>query len=311
MSAEAASGAKTAQLLARYETDLGSYASPRTVEAFVASVRIFLSWLDTHGVALSEVRPADLEAWRSALQARRRKDGRPYAASTQYDYLVALKNFFRFLVRHCYLLHDPAASLELPRRERRLPRVIYSPSEVKRIIEAASGETPRELRDRALVETLYATGLRVGELTKLTPYDVDFEERVCRVVMGKGRRDRRVPLTAPAAEAIERYLDFGRARLLGPSRAPYLFLGDKGGYLHRAVVGRMLRGLAKRAGVRKPVACHGFRHSVATHLLKRGADIRHIQALLGHACLSTTQIYTQVELSDLRRVLTRAHPRGR
>ncbi len=311
MSAAAASGAKMVQLLARYEADLGSYAAPRTVETYVASVRSFLSWLDAHGVALCDVRPADLEAWRSALQTKRRRDGRPCAASTQYDYLVSLKNFFRFLVRHGYLLHDPAASLELPRREKRLPRIIYSPSEVKHIIEAASGETPRELRDRALVETLYATGLRVGELTKLTPYDVDFEERVCRVVMGKGRKDRRVPLTAPAAEAIERYLDFGRARLLGPSRAPYLFLGDKGGYLHRGVVGRILRALAKRAGVRKPVACHGFRHSLATHLLTRGADIRHIQALLGHACLSSTQIYTQVEVSDLRRVLTRTHPRGR
>lgn len=310
MSAEAPS-AKTAQLLARYEDDLGSYASPRTVEAFLAMVHAFLSWLDAHGVALSDVRSADLEAWRSVLQARRQKGGKPYAVSTQCGYLVALKSFFRFLARHGYLLHDPAGSLELPRREKRLPRVLYSPAEVRRIIEAASGETPRELRDRALVETLYATGLRVGELTKLTPYDVDTEERVCRVVMGKGRKDRRVPLTAPAAEAIERYLDFGRGQLLGASCAPYLFLGDKGGYLHRAVVGRILRGLAKRAGVKKPVACHGFRHSVATHLLKGGADIRHIQALLGHACLSTTQIYTQVEVSDLRRVLTRAHPRGR
>jgi integrase/recombinase XerD len=303
--------AKTAGLVARYTDALRSHASPRTVEGFCSVVRAFVVWLEAHGVALGEVRTADLEAYQAFLQSVRLGDGRPYSVSTQCTYLAGLKNFFRFLFRHGYVIHDPAAALDLPRRDKRLPRVLLSPGEVKRTLAAIRENTPSALRDRALLETLYATGLRVSELTKLTPYDVDTEQRVLRVLLGKGRKDRHLPLTAAAVAAIEDYLVKGRPKLLGGSKAAYLFVGDHGGFLHRDIVNRILRRYVKRAGIQKHVTCHTFRHSLATHLLRGGADIRHIQVLLGHACLSTTQIYTQVEVSDLRRVVARAHPRGR
>jgi integrase/recombinase XerD len=271
----------------------------------VLAVRAFVAWLEAHGIALAEVRTADLEAYQASLQEVRLGDGRPYAVSTQCSYMIGVKNFFRFLFRHGYLLHDPAAAVTLPRRDKRLPRVLLSPGEVSRILDSIDGRDPLSLRDKALVETLYATGLRVSELTKLTPYDVDTEQRVVRVVLGKGRKDRHVPLTAAAVSALEDYLVNGRGK------ARYLFVGDKGGFLHRALVNRILRRHARRAGIKKHVTCHTFRHSLATHLLRGGADIRHIQVLLGHSCLSTTQIYTQVEVSDLRKVVARAHPRGR
>jgi integrase/recombinase XerD len=303
--------AKHAALLRQYENDLASHAAHRTVETYLSSVRELLSWLGDHGIPLTEARTTDLEAYRAALFTFRQKNGKPYAIPTQHGHLSAAKSFFRFLFRHRHLLHDPAAAIEMPRRDKRLPRVLLTAAEVKRIIEGIRGTTPVDLRDRAFLETLYATGLRVTELTKLSPYDIDLADGVVRVNLGKGRKDRRVPLTEPAAEALQAYLDRGRPALVAQSDVGYLFPAVRGGYFQRALVNIMLRARARRARIRKHVTCHTFRHSIATHLLRGGADIRHIQTLLGHACLSSTQIYTQVEISDLKRVVTRAHPRGK
>jgi len=140
--------------------------------------------------------------------------------------------------------------------------------------------------------------------------DVDLDQGVLRVNKGKGGRARVVPLTPVAAEAIERYLKRGRSKLLVGKARRELFVGDRGALIHRAVAGRIVQFWAKRARVKKRVTCHTFRHSVATHLLQHGADIRHIQVLLGHASLKTTEIYTRVEIGDLRKVVARAHPRG-
>jgi integrase/recombinase XerD len=277
----------------------------------MAHVQAFLGWLSGRGLDLADVKAADLHAYQAHLYAFRRKDGRPYAAAYQAARLVVLKHLFRYVCRRGYLLHDPAADLELPRLEKRLPRTILTPKEVRRILEAPDPKTARGLRDRAMLETLYGTGLRVTELCNLTPYDVDTEERVLRVVLGKGRKDRNVPLTHAAAEAIEAYLVTGRPHLLGRERVRFLFLQDRGGKMDRATAARIVRTWAEEAGVKKHVTPHTLRHTVATHLLKGRADIRHIQALLGHASLGTTQRYTRVEVSDLRAVVDRAHPRGR
>jgi integrase/recombinase XerD len=277
----------------------------------MAHVQAFLGWLSGRGLDLVDVKAADLHAYQAHLYAFRREDGRPYAAAYQATRLVVLKHLFRFLYRRGYLLHDPAADLDLPRLEKRLPRTILTPKEVRRILEAPDPKTARGLRDRAMLETLYGTGIRVSELCNLTPYDVDTEERVLRVVLGKGRKDRNVPLTHAAADAIEAYIVTGRPQLLGRERVRVLFLQDRGGKMDRATAARIVRDWAVRAGIKKHVTPHTLRHTVATHLLKGRADIRHIQALLGHASLGTTQRYTRVEVSDLRAVDDRAHPRGR
>jgi integrase/recombinase XerD len=302
--------AKEKRLLSLFAEDLEARYPGRTPEEYLRSVRVFLGWLEERGVELASVRAEDLLAYQSALVSARKDDGKPYALSTQAHQLIALKGFFRFLYRRGFRLNDPAAALELPRPDARLPRVVLTSREATRILAAAArGRDPVSLRDRAILETLYATGIRVSELARLTPYDVDTEERVLRVVLGKGRKDRMVPLTKSAASAIETYLAKGRPELVR-RKAPHLFLAERGGYLHRALVNRIIKRYADEAQIKKRVTCHTFRHSVATHLLKGGADIRQIQALLGHGSLATTERYTRVEISDLRQVVRRAHPRG-
>jgi integrase/recombinase XerD len=303
--------AKTERLFRFYENELQVRYAEETIPSYRFRVRVFLEWLCGRGVELLEARTEDLQSYQQELLALRNKDGKPYSLGTQHNHLTAVKSFFRFLYQNGYLLHDPAASLEYHRKENRLPRTILTENEARRLLDEARETTPVGLRDRALLETLYATGLRVGELTKLGLDDVDTEERILRVVLGKGRKDRNVPLIRAAAEAIERYLEAGRPALVRPSRkeAAYLFLAEHGGHLQRAVVCRILQRYAKRARLRKRVSPHTIRHSVATHLLRGRADIRHIQKLLGHASLETTQRYTRVEISDLKRVIARAHPR--
>lgn len=303
--------AKTSRLLQLYEDELAVRYTERTPPSYLPHVHAFLGWLSARGIELGAARTEDLAAYQSELFALRKKDGRPYAASYQSMRLSVLKSFFRFLARRGFLLHDPSAEIEHPKLDSRLPRTILTKEEARRILEAPDIKTPQGLRDRAILETFYATGIRVSELASLTPCDVDTEERTLRVVLGKGRKDRNVPLTRAAADAIEAYLMKGRPQLVGPRRVRFLFLQDRGGKMDRSTLARIVSHWAKAARVKKHVTPHTFRHSVATHLLKGRADIRHIQALLGHSSLRTTERYTRVEISDLREVIRRAHPRGR
>lgn len=303
--------ASAGRLLRLFDEHLAVRFAVGTARNYRRQVEGFLLWLHGRGLALAQVRTEDLLAYQSALLARRKVSGKPYSSGFHRNALIALKSFFRLLYKRGVTLLDAAAAVEYPRRERRLPRVILTREEARRILDAARDKSPAGLRDRAILETLYGTGLRVSELSKLTPADVDTEERLLRVVQGKGRKDRNVPLTRAAAQAIDAYLVKGRPQLVGRASARFLFLAQRGGFLDPASVNRIVQAWAQAARVKKHVSCHTFRHSVATHLLKGRADIRHIQALLGHASLATTQHYTQVEIQDLQAVLRRAHPRGR
>jgi integrase/recombinase XerD len=303
--------AKTVPVLKLFEEEALVRYARRTAANYLRQVGRLLAWLDGRGCELTQVRTDDLLAYQTSLYAQRKKDGRPFASGSHKNAVMALKSFFHFLYRRSYVLSDPAAAVEYPRIERRLPRVILTRDEALRIIEAANAKTPAGLRDRAILETFYATGIRVSELANLTPDDVDTEERILRVVLGKGRKDRNVPLTRAAGEAIDRYLVKGRGQLVGRKNARFLFLANRGGWLDPSTLNKLVQTWAKKARVKKRVTCHTFRHSVATHLLRGRADIRHIQALLGHASLQTTERYTQVEISDLQGVIRRAHPRGR
>lgn len=294
-----------------FEDDLRVRYASRTATAYPADVGVFLRWLGARGVGLLDVKTEDVLAYQSALFAQRQRNGKPYSLSVQQGRLVAVKSLFRFLFRRGYVLYDAAASVALPRNDKRLPRSVLSLEEVRRILAAPDRKTPEGLRDRAILETLYATGIRVSELASLGLYDVDTDERTLRVVLGKGRRDRNVPLTRSAAAAIELYLEQGRHKLLKRGDVPQLFVASRGGKLRRSTANDIVHRWAEEAGLKKRVTCHSFRHSVATHLLKGGADIRHIQALLGHASLQTTERYTRVAIKDLREVIARAHPRGR
>jgi integrase/recombinase XerD len=244
-----------------------------------------------------------LEAWVASMRA----DG--LAASTIARRVSAVRAYFRHLVLIGAKAENPAASVQLPRRPRTLPRAL-SPVETERLIDAATGTTPRTLRDRALVELLYGAGLRVSEAVGLEKNGVALEERVVRVC-GKGSKERLVPLGRPAAEALRRYLALGRPHLDRRYR-PELFLNARGGALTRAGAFLILRKLADRAGLEPGrVHPHLLRHSFATHLLEGGADLRSVQEMLGHADLGTTERYTHVSDRRRREVYFQAHPHAR
>jgi integrase/recombinase XerD len=300
---------KTQKVLKLYEDHLQVRFGERTAPEYLSLAGTFLVWLEDRGVDLFAVRPSDLVAYQSALYAARKGDGTPYAMGSQANRIKGVRSFFRFLFRRGYLLSDPASSLEMPRQDERLPRVILTKDEVERILETPKTGTAMGLRDRALLELLYATGVRASELCHLAVEDVDTEDRLLRVVRGKGRKDRNVPLTRKASGAIEEYLVEGRRALARGGRT--LFLTRNGNPLNRARVNEIVHYYAHEAKISKRVTCHTFRHTLATHLLRGRADIRHIQALLGHSSLQTTERYTRVEISDLRAVIARAHPRGR
>jgi integrase/recombinase XerD len=301
---------KTKRLVGLYEDNARVRYEAKTAHEYLREVGSFLAWLENRGVALAQARTEDVLSYQSFLYAQRKPNGKPYSSGNLKNRIKALKSFFRFLYRRRYLLHDPAASIDYPRSERRLPRVILTREEARKILEAPNTKTPTGLRDRAILETFYGTGIRSSELSNLTPDDVDTEERVLRIVRGKGRRDRRVPLTRAAAEALDLYLAKARGKLLRQEKR-LLFIQNRGSRMDNGTLNRIVRQWAAAARVKKRVTCHSFRHSVATHLLKGRADIRHIQALLGHASLATTERYTHVELQDLQEVIRRAHPRGR
>jgi integrase/recombinase XerD len=281
----------------RFLLTLQARRSPRTVDAYKRD----LAALRAHtGRPVGDASADDLEAWIATMRAG------GLAASTIARRVSAVRSYFRHLVLIGARAENPAASVQLPRRARTLPRAL-SPAETERLIDAATGTMPRALRDRALVELLYGAGLRVSEAVGLEKNGISLEERVVRVV-GKGSKERLVPLGRPAAEAVRRYLALARPHLDRRYR-PELFLNARGGALTRAGAFLILRKLADRAGLEPGrVHPHLLRHSFATHLLEGGADLRSVQEMLGHADLGTTERYTHVSDRRRREVYFQAHP---
>ena len=279
---------------------LAAQRSPRTVDAYRRDLAALAAF---RGGGVGDATVEELERWLAAMRA----DG--LAPSTVARRVSAVRSYFRHLILIGTRADNPAAGLQLPRRGRRLPRAL-SPAETERLIEAAVGTTPRTRRDRALVELLYGAGLRVSEAVGLDRSAVDVEERIVRV-LGKGGKERLVPLGRPAAEAVRRYLALGRPHLDRRYR-PELFLNARGGPLTRAGAFLILRKLAGKAGLEpERVHPHLLRHSFATHLLEGGADLRSVQEMLGHADLGTTERYTHVSDRRRREVYFQAHPHAR
>jgi integrase/recombinase XerD len=223
-------------------------------------------------------------------------------------HLVTLRNFFRFLRQEDVIRREPTEHIESPRVWKRLPKFLTL-EEVERLLAAPGGSTPVDLRDKAMLEVLYATGLRVSELVSLKVADVQLEAGYLRC-LGKGNKERVVPLGKQATAAIEAYLRESRVKLAGRSSSPFLFLSRRGQAMTRQNFWRLLRLRARAAGIRARLTPHALRHSFATHLLERGADLRSVQLLLGHSDISTTQIYTHVAQGRLRQIYRAHHPRA-
>ncbi|MGD8395489.1 MAG: site-specific tyrosine recombinase XerD [Candidatus Eiseniibacteriota bacterium] len=277
--------------------------SPRTIDSYRRDIEQFLGSARIRGAA--DLRRLDDRALAGHLA---RLSARGLSAASVARHLSSLRGFLRFAAIEGAVDDRPARELGRPRVQRPMPRVLGE-EEIQRLLAAPDTKRPLGLRDRAILELLYASGLRVSELVALEPAGLDLEERFVRC-LGKGGRERAVPIGRAATMAALEYLERARPLLARRRAARQVFLNHRGGPMTRAGVWDLLRRHAQRAGLEPGVSPHVMRHSFATHLLQRGADLRVVQELLGHASITTTQIYTQVDRRYLQEVHARYHPRG-
>jgi integrase/recombinase XerD len=254
------------------------------------------------------VTPSHVVFFMSHLKKRKTRRGTTFAPCTQSSYLTVVRGFFAFLEKRSVLLSNPASGIRFPTPQR-LPRVVLSRAQMLRLLEAPSAINAIGLRDRAILETFYGTAVRLEECRRLNVSDVDLQAEELWVRDGKGRKDRVLPIPRQSLESLERYFNEARPYLLHDLQEEAFFITRSGRRLSRSTVRTLLQSYGRMAGIPHSVHPHALRHACATHLLEGGADIRHIQRILGHRDLHTTEIYTKVQTADLRKVLARSHPR--
>ena len=271
-----------------------------TVEAYSKDLTGFFQFLEKRSLFPLEVSREQITEYTSML-------GRRLSSRSVARNISSLKMFFRFLVSEGKVRDNPARLLETPRLGLRLP-VVLGQREVERLIPQPDPSNVRGLRDRAMLELLYATGLRVSELVNLKVSNINLEAGYIRT-FGKGSKERIVPIGDKAIEAVKDYLSSGRLQLAKGGNSPYLFLTSRGSPMTRQGFWKIIKKYGRKAGINKKVTPHSIRHSFATHLLEAGADLRSVQVMLGHADISTTQIYTHVTRERLKEVHEKCHPR--
>jgi integrase/recombinase XerD len=295
----------TLDFLACLELERGL--SRNTLDAYRSDLQqlgLFLARIDRDPL---KVTPADLAGFVTEL-ASGHVDKPPVAPATLQRKIACLRSFYRHLRREEMIDHDPTAELRPPRSRGRLPKVL-SRDEVGRLLEQPRGSSPGALRDRALLETMYACGLRASEAITLELAELDLEVAILRA-RGKGSKERLVPIGSQAVTSLHAYLDQGRPRLVGLRDEPRVFLNLRGGGLSRQGLYKIVQGHARTAGLDQRMSPHTLRHTFATHLLAGGCDLRSLQEMLGHADIGTTQIYTHLSTDRLRDVYFDAHPRA-
>lgn len=280
------------------------YAS-RTIESYQSILRSFFIYLAAHQKEAVRLTAADLQEYRLALYYQQHR-GNPLAIQTQANWLAKIRVFFRFLAKENLIFYDPAAALELPKVPRGLPKNIITAREAKKVLESINTNQPLGLRDRAMLELLYSSGIRVSELIHIQLADVDLNQGMLHVVKGKGDKDRIVPVGQIACRYIREYIQTARPQ---HTQETTLFLSCRGLPLAKQNIEEICEKQGRRAGVKKKVTPHTFRHTCATEMLKNSVDIRYIQELLGHSSLKSTQVYTKVTVKDLKKVHARCHPR--
>jgi integrase/recombinase XerD len=285
--------------------------SEHTLSAYRRDLRRYVAFLTRRDVLEpGEVEEATVRSFVASLSASTHgPDDAPYRATSVARTLSAVRSFHRFLLRDGVTDRDPAVGVPQPRLPRSLPRPLPV-DDVRRLLEAPDEGSPAGLRDRAILELLYGSGLRISELTGLDVDDLDLEEGSVRV-LGKGGKERAVPLGSFGRDAVGAYLTRGRPALASVATRGAVFLNARGGRLSRQSCARLLSRYVRLAGIERRVTLHTLRHSFATHLLEGGADVRVVQELLGHASVATTQIYTLVTARHLREVYEESHPRAR
>ena len=283
--------------------------APSTCSGRKHTLGVFLCWCQQRGLEQpQEITRPIAESYQRYIYRLRKKDGSPFGILGQTNYLTALKSFFKWLSQGRYILYNPCSELELPRQQKRLPRDILTAEEVEKVMAVPDVNDSFGLRDRAMLEVLYSTGIRRNELVHLKQQDWDGARGTLTVRLGKGGRDRMLPIGERALFWIQHYLDRSRPDLLTGFDDGTLFLNNAGKALDPTGLSRRIGLMIKGANIGKEGSCHLFRHTLATLMLENGADIRHIQEMLGHASLKTTQIYTQVSIRNLKEVHSQTHP---
>jgi len=292
--------------------DLVNY-SQRTVESYTEGLKTFIEYIEKEkGIRRpQDIKKEHIREYQTKVHALKRKqDNKALSSSRKEQLLVSVKSFFKYLIKTGQIIYNPASDMDIPSRRKRNVREVLTEREMRKLLRKIKGRTPQlEIRDRALIELLYSTGIRNMEIRNLKPSDIDFEREEIIIREGKGGKWRVLPSGSIALGYIEEYLIQGRPKLLKNEKTPELFINCRGGKLSRRSISEIVRRYAYKAGIKKRATAHTLRHSCATHLLRGGADLRYVQELLGHASLDTTQIYTRVEISDLKKVHSRTHPR--
>ena len=302
-----------ASLISQYLSSLQVRQYSRfTVGSRCVMLKYFMRHCLTLGISeAAQMTAAVVCGYQNALCDHRKSNGQPLAAGTQTQRLIAVAQFFRYLAGKGILLPDPAAGLELPRNGHRLPRNLLSTTEVETLIHFPNIRKPLGLRDRAILELLYSTGIRRCELCTLDLSHLDIDGQTVRIDLGKGARDRMVPIGDRALRWIRKYIAKARPRLIAEPGSSAMFLDADGHRLKPAIFGNHVSWLIRRALPGKTGGCHALRHAFATGLLRNGCNIRHIQTMLGHVKLETTAIYTHVCIAELIEAHRRFHPAGK
>jgi integrase/recombinase XerD len=282
-----------------------------TVDTRAWTLGLFRKWAEERGVLLlAEVTPEVIARYQRHLSQHRKEDGQPLGSRTQRTRLVPLRTFGKWLLREKLVAANPVADLVMPRMGQPLPKAWLTAAETEQVLALPNVELTTGLRDRAILETLYSTGLRRGDIVRLTAAMIDFAGGTVCVRLGKGRKDRVVPIGDRALLWLGKYISEGRPKLAktGNDHGGPLFVTERGGPFTAKHLSALVTRYVTASGIGKEGSCHLFRHTCATLMLEHGADIRHVQEQLGHACLQTTQIYTHVSIRKLKEVHSMTHP---
>ena len=283
--------------------------SERTLTNKEDYLRTFIEWCDARGLERpGEVTKPILERYQRHLYYKRKANGKPLSSRSQYVHLVPVRGYFKWLTKQNYILYNPASELDLPKLEKRLPKHILTEREAETVLAQADLSASMGLRDRAMLETLYSTGMRRLEIINLKTADIDHDRGTIMIRQGKNRKDRMVPVGDRCLFWINRYQEELRPQIAIEPDDDVLFLNTAALPLSCSRLTALVRKYVDAAKINKRGSCHLFRHTMATLMLENGADIRFIQAMLGHAELSTTQIYTQVSIKQLKKVHSLTHP---
>jgi len=284
--------------------------SERTIQAWRYILNRFINWCDERSIScMSEINEDHVAAYRRSLfHYRKPKTGKPLTFDTQAHYLIPIRRWFNWMQIQTFIEVDPTRDIELPKSEDRLPTSILTADQVETLLNVPDVNTKLGLRDRAILETFYSSGIRCGELIALDVYDISFDRGILTVRQGKNKKDRVVPIGARALSWVQKWINDIRPELVTESSDQALFVSKNGKRMHPNALSKLVREYLVGIGITQRGACHLLRHTAATLMMENGADLRSLQQFLGHARLNTTQIYTHVSIKRLQEVHRKTHP---